>query len=129
MKQALEEKYDHLTMTTTGIAMGVEDCPTTDEDKDTFSEYSEDQHTRGNSRSASPLPRSPMAPRKRYDSIENKAAGGGLSIPVMNLGRRGSMLVQTYVKTPEWNAPDQKADKIDWSTRGKHYPVHTNSGH
>lgn len=100
MKKVLEAKYDRMTMTSTGVALGVEDIDTTDEDADTISDF-EGQNTQDNSLCASPLPRSPMSPRKRYDSIENKA-GGGLSIPVMNLGRRGSMLVevQTHVKKP-----------------------------
>ena len=76
-----------------------------------------------------PMPRSPMMQRKRIDSVENKVGGGtGLSIPVISgTGRRGSMMVQTHVKTPEWKTPDIKADKIDWHNRGTHYPVHSSA--
>jgi len=129
MKNALMEKYDHLTITSTGAGLGVEDT-SSDSDSDIDSEEEAEIRDKfQNLGNKPPMPRSPMTQRKRIDSVENKVGGGtGLSIPVISgTGRRGSMMVQTHVKTPEWKTPDIKADKIDWSNRGTHYPVHSSA--
>ena len=128
MKNALMEKYDHLTITSTGAGLGMEDT-SSDSDSDIDSEEEAEIRDKfQNLGNKPPMPRSPMMQRKRIDSVENKVGGTGLSIPVISgVGRRGSMMVQTHVKTPEWKTPDIKADKIDWSNRGTHYPVHSSA--
>jgi predicted amino acid-binding ACT domain protein len=120
MKNILEEKYDHLTITTIGVALGIED------DHDTSGE-SDKENENGdtfNTQATSPMPRSPLPTRRNIDAFSNKA-NQGLSIPVIsvNSGRRGSMMVQTHVKTPQWKAPDVQTGGIDWSRRGTHYAV------
>ena len=122
MKNILEAKYDNLTITSIGVAMGVEDGSNTDGETDTDSDVG-DENEKDAFRSPSAMPRSPLPQRKSLDSFKNKA-GGGLSIPIVgvNSGRRGSMLVQTLVKTPQWKTPDMSTN-IDWSRRGTHYPV------
>ena len=119
MKNALMEKYDHLTITSTGAGLGLDDTSDSDSDIDS-DEAAEIRDKIQNLGNKPPMPRSPMTQRKRMDSFENKAGGTGLSIPVISgVGRRGSMMVQTHVKTP--------SDKIDWSNRGTHYPVHSSA--
>ena len=142
MKRVLEEKYEALSITSIGVALGVEDDHTTeesegdddmDESRDSFSFDAGTSVTSGTS-----MPKSPMSRRKRVaavqDYMENKAAGG-LAIPIIgvNSGRRGSMLVQTHVKKPEFftrdihmdtdKQPFEKPDGPDWSSRGTHYSV------
>ena len=123
MKRVLESKYDHLTMTSIGIALGVKDVSTTDGDTDSDSDQGDENEEPD--RGPSAMPRSPLPQRKRMTTLENKA-GGMLSIPIASVatGRRGSMMVQTTTKVPEWKVPDH-SDKIEWSSRATHYPVHS----
>ena len=127
MKRVLESKYDHLTMTSIGIALGVKDVSTTDGDTDSDLDESDENEepNRFKTLQNSAMPRSPLPQRKRMTTLENKA-GGMLSIPgaAVGSGRRGSMMVQTTTKIPEWKVPDH-SDKIQWSSRGTHYPVHS----
>merc|ERR1712020_762893 len=102
-------------MTSIGIALGVKDVSTTDVDTDSDSDEG-DENEEPN-RGPSTMPRSPLPQRKRMTTLENKA-GGLLSIPIASVasGRRGSMMVQTTTKIPEWKVPDH-SDKIEWSSR------------
>ena len=121
MKNVLEEKYDHLSITTIGVALGIEDGDDTSLESD---EENNDGDTFNSASSPrSPMPRSPMPGRRNIEAFSNKA-NQGLSIPVIsvNSGRRGSMMVQTHVKAPQWKAPDVQSG-IDWSRRGTHYSV------
>ena len=125
MKRVLESKYDHLTMTSIGIALGVKDVSTTDGDTDDGDSDVGDENEEPKKSILSAMPRSPIPQRKRMTTLENKA-GGMLSIPVVSVasGRRGSMMVQTTTKMPDWKVPDH-SEKIEWSSRGTHYPVHS----
>jgi hypothetical protein len=122
MKTILEEKYDHLSITTIGVALGIDDDSDTPGDTD---DEKNDGDTFKESAS-SPMPRSPMPGRRNIEAFSNKA-NQGLSIPIIsvNSGRRGSMMVQTHVKAPEWKPHDVQRVQgdIDWSRRGTHYAV------
>ena len=113
MKKVLESKYDHLTMTSIGIALGVEDVSPTDGEAGEFSDAGV-QNREQKSGARSIVSRSSLPQKQHTESLENKA-GGGLSIPIMSvpLGRRGSMTVQTMTKLPEWEVPDH-SDNIEW---------------
>ena len=133
MKQVLESKYDHLTITTIGVALGVEDDTATDLDTSSNSDEGDENDddfkakVLGGGLAIPGGGSSPLPQRKRMGSFRNQA-GGGLSMPVVSHGRRGSMMVQTHIKTPEWKSPDTHAHEvnaIDWSNRGTHYPVHS----
>merc|ERR1719510_2508462 len=78
MKRVLESKYDHLTMTSIGIALGVKDVSTTDGDTDSDSDEGDENEE------PSAMPRSPLPQRKRVTTLENKA-GGMLSIPIASV--------------------------------------------
>ena len=122
MKMALEEKYDHLTITTVGVALGVEDKSSTDDDTDENSDEGDEKYEE--SFGTLGVPQGPGRLSRR-GSINNMA-GGGLPIPIISHGRRGSAMVQTHIKTPEWKQPDtHKTTTIDWSNRATHYPVHS----
>ena len=127
MKLALEEKYDHLTISGIGVALGVQDNTTTDgeTDSDSSGDEKEDNFSKLTVGGGG---RSPLPQRKRLGSFRNKA-GDGLQLPIagVNSGRRGSMMVQTIVKTPQWKMPDNHihSNEINWSTRATHYPVHS----
>ena len=134
MKKVLEEKYDALSITTIGVALGVDDhTDDTDESVGDDEDLDESRDSFSLDTGGSSMPKSPMTRRKHLNSFVENTAAGGLAIPVVsvNSGRRGSMLVQTHVKKPEFFTRDIHMDttvlpferKIDWSTRGTHYSV------
>ena len=135
MKEVLNEKYDALSITSIGVALGVEDDHTTEESEGD-DDLDESRDSFSLEAGGSSIPRSPMTKRKHVQAFVENTAAGGLAIPVVgvNSGRRGSMLVQTHVKKPEFFTRDIHMDtteqpfekKIDWSSRGKHYSVKEN---
>ena len=127
MKKVLEEKYEALSITSIGVALGVGDDNTSGE--------SEEDNDLDESRDSFSLDAGGSR-RKRVETFVENTAAGGLAIPIVgvNSGRRGSMLVQTRVKKPEFFTRDIYMDtdkhsfeeKIDWSTRGTQYSVKEN---
>ena len=137
MKTVLEGKYDALSITSIGVALGVEDHHDETDESLGDDEDLDESRDSFSLEAGTSLPKSPMSRRKRVESFIENTAAGGLAIPIIsvNSGRRGSMLVQTHVKKPEFFTRDIHMDtdkqpfekpaenKIDWSTRGSHYPV------
>ena len=135
MKKVLEEKYEALSITSIGVALGVGDDNTSGESEED-NDLDESTDSFSLDAGGSSIPRSPMSRRKRVETFFENTAAGGLAIPIVgvNSGRRGSMLVQTRVKKPEFFTRDIYMDtdkhsfeeKIDWSTRGTQYSVKEN---
>jgi len=135
MKKVLEEKYEALSITSIGVALGVADDNTSVESEEDI-DLDESRDSFSLDAGGSSIPRSPISRRKRVETFVENTAAGGLAIPIVgvNSGRRGSMLVQTHVKKPEFFTRDIHMDTdkqpfekpIDWSTRGTHYSVKEN---
>ena len=76
MNNILEEKYEHLTITTIGVALGIEDTESsgeTDEENDDGDTFNS---------ATSPMPRSPMLGRRAINETISNKATQGLSIHV-----------------------------------------------